>query len=782
MKKLLCIALSLYACTIQAEVETEITRKPISFYYYSSVTPKSLMDEEGKEFKNSGRYTLTENTAIKAKPVNKTIMVGGIERNDGVIQITENNVTIDLNGKYIAGSVENDRPTAIYVADGVSNVTIRNGSIYGGSSTKGFETGIHVGQNVSNLTIENMMIRGCLGPNGAIKLEGGHNNELYGVTLKNITTYDCKHNNNLYVINASYVHNLMLDNVKCQKNKTITTGTLTVIKLNNCQEVSLKQVEISNNSGSNTTTCLELNACVDVNIENSEIVNNRSIKSDTTCMGIKIDDSDDVEIKQVSLSGISNAAHVIWAHRSKNLLLQNISITACAHGSDSLSAITLKGTQDALIEHISINKQISSVDFHGITAEDTEDGINCKNIRCNNIKIDQNTASSGNLNGIIIKGTQSAILSRCTIENNKLTTQKTGNINGICIAPHTKNSKDVTIKNCQIINNRSESKEVDAGKHIAGVYLKNVQECTISETDVLSNSGNGQIFGFYAERTPSLSMEDCIAKYNHAGIFESGATGGLDKAPSAGLYLWISNNASVKNCQFLETKSGNRNNGDSQLSVAGGTSTQLIDVTASCGGHGIVNAGISPSSPNTNNTFIDCICQENGTRITTLAANNETETVAPQYQGSGENRYCWQSEATASGATEQNTKDSSYIRCKFIQNGHNKHVISYGLCMANDGTTSICKNIEVINCESRDNGFYGFYNTQKTTAAAHLIGCLSITNGAFNEIAEHVEPDDHCRNFRTVESDTIPCLKIVAIDRVLIDPDKIDLVNFSVAA
>lgn len=780
MKKFLFIAISLCGYIVQAKAETNKSRKPMSFYYYSSVTPQSLMDEEGKEFGNSGRYAFTANTAIKVTPQNKTIMVGEAEKNDGVIQITENDVTIDFNGKYITGSIEHDRPTAIYIANGVRNVTIKNGAIYGSDATHGFEAGIHIGHSVSNVTIENMTIRGCLGPDGAIKIEGAHNHEVFGVTLKNIVTQSCQHNNNLNIININYVHDLHLENITCQHNKTVNNGTLTVARLNNCHDVSTRELLLLNNTGSDTTTCLECISCTNVELNNTQLTNNKSL-NESYCRGIKIDGSDSVGIIKLSVTNSLNAEYLVMAHRSKNVSLQSAVLTGCKNEWGSLTGILLQGTQSALIEHVDIVKSNGDLGFCGIKSEDTADGIDCKSVRCNNIDIMYNTAATGDLNGIAIKGTQNVNLSSCKIEQNKLTAEESGSINGICVAPHTKNSKDVTIDQCKIAKNSAHLNATNLKKHVAGIYLQNVQECKITQTHVYDNSGNGQFFGFYAERIPGLTMENCTAKNNKAGILGSGSTGGLDQAPTAGLYLWISDNASIKQCQFINTKAGNKNMGNSQLSVAGGTATDIIDVTLSCSGHGIINAGISPSSPNKNNTFIDCLCEGNGTQISTLDENKEATTEMPQYQKTAEGNYCWQSEATASGATEQNTKDSSYIRCKFIKNGISKHVVSYGLCMANDGTTAVCKNIEVINCESRDNGFYGFYNTQETVAAAHLIGCLSITNGAHNPIAEAVE-DEHKRNFKTVESDNIPCLKIAAIDRVLIDPDKIELVNFSVAA
>lgn len=753
-----------------------VVKKLISFYYHSSLLSQALIRSEGTEIKNSGRYTLDKNVNIKTTPKNEPIKVAGKEKTDGLLHINANNVTIDLNNKTIGCTTHEDRPTAIYIADNVSNVVIKNGSIVGSGNNKGFATAIHIGQNVSNITIENLKICNCYGPHGAIKIEGAKNNISNNIQIRNSHFSKCSHNIFSTIISTHYAHNVKLEACTIESNSTTESGSSSIIEFHNCNTVSGEKINIKNNNSNNNSTGININQSEHIRLKNIEFYKNNSEKK-SSYVGINVNKTNDLHIHKVSMQHVTNLTHGILLHRSSHINLNYINLKNCSNTVDSLSGITLQGVDDATIKHVNINTNTSKKSFRGIISEDTKDNLECTLNNFDNIQITNNSSQTESFTGIAIKGTQDIKITDADITNNKTNNPEGKNVHGIYAIPRTKNSKDIMIKDCKITYNSSHDKATAAHSMVAGIYLKNVELCSITNTTSSHQSGNAQCFGVYAEQVTFFEMNNSNANHNVAGKHIAGT----ELLPSAGLFLYTSSGAQVKNCKFMHNKAGNKNPGNAEGIPMITPASSVIDVTRSCSGHGIANVGISPSTPNKNNTFIKCICLGNGTQADKLANNNGNPALAPQYQGTGTTRRCWESELFASGATEQNSEATIYRNCEFEKNGLYNHVTGYGLCIANDGVTSICKNVSITDCEAKNNNFYGFFDGYPSHTISFILGSLSVTNGVQNPIAEAVESDDHARNFMVTKESDVPYINISELDRVLMDPQKIELINLSVS-
>jgi hypothetical protein len=677
---------------------------------------------------------------------------------NGCINIAGNQTILDLNGASIVASATDQ--VAIKVAANVNSVTIRNGTILS-SGANYFGSAIVISEGVTNVIIEDITIIGCTGGNGTISINGLNNNGIKNVTLTNITITGGTGtiaNTNAH-IKGSFIEGLHLENIISTGGITSHTDNadlFTGINLQSCNFITGKNITSKNHGPSDTIIGLTLSHCNTIKIDDIYLSKNVS-SADYLGEGIYCDGCSNAVFNNVFIDRLINMYSGILIKLSKDVVVNNCTISNCTINSNNnpfhaiyiLDSISVKIINTSITNNTGNGQATTSVESDGCSGIL---GLTSTDIIIDNVEIKSNSAVSGNCDGIILDSTNLVSILNTTIAQNKFTGTATllSRVRGIFTRT---NPENVYIKNCKIIGNVNISTHIASS--IAGILLQSVSGATILNTESNQNKGSAQAFGFYIEGIEGLTMQNCMAKGNAAGISGSGHTGGISLKPSAGLYLYRSNGAHVENCKFINNKAGNKNPGLSPA-VSSGSASSAIAVNTCCGGFGIANVGNSNSDFNIGNTFINCVFKRNGTQIdgTTLTTNGVSN-AAPQYQGAvGAARRCWESEAIEAGAIEENTNNSAYYNCSFESNGLSKFVTSYGLCISN-GAASKVENPKIAFCNFVGNGFYGIFDDNPGATVLMAEGSASSNNGNTNSVAVAVQSSETTRNWNVVNGSGI---------------------------
>lgn len=151
-----------------------------------------------------------------------------------VISITASDVTLDLNKKIVSGGT-----VGIQVAAGLSNVTIKNGTV------TDCDTGISILDSCSLVNLENIAIRGC-SPR-AFEAVGSSGNEITQLTLRNISIELCSATVGAdYIMYITFTNDCLLKNITLQDNG-VNTVTLKGIGLITCSRGTLDNVMLRGN-------------------------------------------------------------------------------------------------------------------------------------------------------------------------------------------------------------------------------------------------------------------------------------------------------------------------------------------------------------------------------------------------------------------------------------------------------------------------------------------------------------------------------------------------------
>jgi len=732
------IICSLISQTAFALVDIEGSRSPVKvndFFNWTTILPADFA---------ASQYTISSGGFYKLSG-NATVTTGS---GTGSINITGNQVVLDLNGAAITGN--DTSGIAINIAAGVKEVTIRNGSILNTSSSNAFNSAIAIGAGAAKIRIEDMTIMDCKHADGAIKMIGtsGASTTIKDVTLENVSIIGGTVGTAFTHINGDYIHGLTLNNVHSRNGANSTSGTLSGIKIQNSNSIVGTNVSSINHTGIADTFGVELISCNNVAFSNLDLSHNNGATGANTT-GIKCTSCNNVKLDGVSISNLVNAKYGVWVVTSTDVILNNAKISGCASGTAAaLTAILLDNSHSVKIKNSSIANNSGTTHFTGIKTSTAS----CKNILIDNIELASNTAVAGNCYGIHLDATLFCSILNSTIAQNDCssTADSAFHVRGIFADGATVAAvNNLLIDNCNVSGNSRISTATNATSTVAGIWLNTVGNCTITNTNCNLNQGSAQAFGIYVVATHGLVLQDCLCNNNAAGVTGSAETGGIAALPSAGLYLWKSHGALVKNCQFIGNKSGNKNPGLGTGNGGPVTGTSIINVLISCSGFGIANVGESTSILNVGNTFINCIGKRNGTQISdaTLATEG-SGAVPPKYQGTGSARRCWESEAIEAGAIEQNTNGSHYIDCTFEANGLSKFVTSYGLCISN-GIASKVEAPKISFCRINSNGFYGLFDNNPTTVAI-VEGTNIANNGNTNTVAVATTAAETTRNWNVL--------------------------------
>ena len=140
-------AFQLYSNSTSHPSSATITRSLITEHFQTSSTNKELNKHGTKTFDKAGDYYLSNSINFYPSGTHTEI-----------IHITSSNVTLNLNGKELYMSANNDihNVKGIVVDPNLSNIVITNGSIHDCSGA-----GIIVGANCSNISLTKLSITNC---------------------------------------------------------------------------------------------------------------------------------------------------------------------------------------------------------------------------------------------------------------------------------------------------------------------------------------------------------------------------------------------------------------------------------------------------------------------------------------------------------------------------------------------------------------------------------------------------------------------------------------------
>jgi hypothetical protein len=657
--------------------------------------------KNGYETKDLGEHLLVSNSLdLKTTSnVQSNITVNDITYNNVLISITKNDANLDLNMQSIIANKSGH--IAIAIADNVSGVTIKNGTIETGIST--FNTAIIVGKNCSNIKLENIIIKSSSDQNSAaINLIGNTLYPIKNISLKNITVFNISTTG----IKSSYAHNLVLENIIC--NNINSLDTLSVIECTNCKYINCKNIKLTSNTGSGETISMKIQNCKDGIFQNILSSSNDDKLVGAYTKNITVSESHNLKFENIEITNTKNAHSALSIESSKNIDLHNALICNNESGaSAAFMALYFSNTDSLVCKNCEISNCIGQTTFNGIT---TALSGASTNFNFENIKIIGNQAVNGDNIGINLTAIELINLENISIAQNQTNSSfyglKTNN-----------NVKNISCKHSSFTHNISTT--TNQNNLVAGIYVQGSIGLRLNNCTSSYNNGSSQSIGFFISRTNAAEIKNCKAQLNWASTLIS------QSKNSAGFYLDACNYCILKNCTALHNKGGNY--------AVGTAGSDTINITTSCGGFGLINQGSSLEAPNIGNQCIDCVFDGNGTQFSNTDPGNNHKAY------SGGRRY-WPSQAIDAGAIEYCSRQSLYKNCCFNNNGLSNYVYSAGLII-----TAGSINILVDECTATNNRFYG-YSDLNTNCETYFLQSITLGNGSYNPVAIAVTSSQTNRN------------------------------------
>lgn len=688
-KKLFLYTLLLYLCA-----ELHATNKE----NYTSLSSENLKNAS-YETKKSGEYIIINNKFKAHESIKSDTLIEGIKKDNVLIAVTKDNVTIDLNDE----TMHTDKPgfIAIAIADKVSGTTIKNGRIKNGNEN--FQNAILIGRHCSNITLENITIEGNSNKTHKIlDFRGSPNYPIQNITLKNIAIYKSSTEG----IHCAHVNNLYMENVTCSSLNS--ENKLAAISLNNCKYITCKNIQSTLNKGTSETIGFKIKDCKDGKFTNILCSSNQDNIDGPHTKNIHISHSYNLTFTNIESTNTKHAECNLCILHSKNITISKALI--CNNNSatgEKLIGIKVTGSYALNINNCSITNNTGATHFHAISCDTTTS----TDINFNNIEIASNKALNGDFKGLFLPKSEFVTVNNLVISQN----QSTQNTYGLKATNETKN---LLCSNCTFIYNKSTTDQDN--KTVAGIFVDGSLGVRLKNCISNYNNGATQTFGYYIADCDACELMNCKAQLNWASpAINQGK-------PSAGFFLNKCNYCTLKKCVALNNKGGNYAPGN------GGSKT--INLDTCCGGFGLMNKGENIDNPNIGCQFIDCHFDGNRTQLPNTDPGNKHQS----YHGS-KRRY-WESQALAAGAIEYHTQQSIYKSCTFNNNGTSNYVSSSGLLITNGSINTF-----VDSCVTSNNRFYGYVDLN-TKCETFFIGCVTLGNGSYNDVATRVTSSQTSRN------------------------------------
>lgn len=238
-----------------------------------------------------------------------------------IIHITQSNIHLNLQNFTLAqmnASSSNKNVTGIYIADGLSNITISNGNI---NNITG--TAIIIGQNCFNITLNNLTIAQARG--GGIEIQGGTDTIFIENCFigKNLTSQ--KDN---FGISLSNNKNVLIENCSLVGIHAATTFNAFGILALNCVDCSINNCTLNGNKGARAAG-IYLNNCNGFSIENNEAKGN--IGTVSTASGLELSNSNGNYIIKYIATQNFGATNAYGMYLHNNSHYNQIKSCACTY-------------------------------------------------------------------------------------------------------------------------------------------------------------------------------------------------------------------------------------------------------------------------------------------------------------------------------------------------------------------------------------------------------------------------------------------------------------------
>lgn len=756
--------------------------EPLAYQSYKQIRVGFI--RRGYEITVPGNYTISDSQVlIRAtdSPSVAGVNVGGAGDTRGIITINSSNVTLDLGGALF--ETEKEDLVGVTIADGVKNVTVRNGS-FGSGSAQNFDSGIIVGQSCDNILIEDILVQGCddtmgMTTTGAIAIKGATGNISSNVTLRNLVLSD----NATRGLECSYCNDLRLENIQSNANDYMAAGGgmlmagmtyPAVLDIYNCNRITGKNIEVNNNPLDGGGSIITFNTCNDINLENIAVTNNDDdamMVMSNSIEGINIYSCSNVFLSYVNASNLADAEYGLKCDSSSNVTIEYLNVSNCTSiesSPDEAASVIIQGSQQVKINHATIANNTMANNFYGIKCIEKTvgmDNIANEGIFLDNIEIFNNSATDTSMmmNPETVYTAidfQDTIVAHVT---NSRISQNTGTLSfyGIRVS---NDAQYFACDNVSITNNSTDADDLN-NSIVAGIHCYDTDSTTngieIKNCNISGNNGAREIYGIYLRDSVYPLIDNCIVKGNVADTPDVPTT----HKPSAGLFMQDCHYALVTNCSFINNKASDF----AQAAAADQTNAMDFTTTTTIGA-GIINLGKEATDPSTGNSFINCICNGNGTQLANSApvgAYVDADPLAPVLL-----RHSTQ-HALAAGAANQWTKNTTYKNCTFNNNGISEYVVGSGLMIAQDnggaGPSNRTIKTTVEGCTANNNSYFGFWDQGASQTGGgpyncemYFIQCLAISNGSGAAAAVQYlsAADKHRKNcfvyFSTGATSTVP--------------------------
>lgn len=222
------------------------------------------------------------------------VVANPTDPNDAIFCIQVSNVTLDLSGFNISQDLSNTVTgfNGIVVSPGLSNITIRNGTIQGLTGM-----GIIIGDGCTNITIENINVINC--DTSGIFFDGNLTSIIQDGLISNCFIYSCTgaQGNPAYGLRLVYCDNIAIENSTFDRNDAASVNNGYGISAEWCTTCNFSNCEMNANGGENIGIGINLYNSDWSIIENCRAMNNISRASGSSqAVGFLIDTSNHTSI------------------------------------------------------------------------------------------------------------------------------------------------------------------------------------------------------------------------------------------------------------------------------------------------------------------------------------------------------------------------------------------------------------------------------------------------------------------------------------------------------
>ena len=502
--------------------------------------------------KKSGRYYLTDDFRIASTAT------GGAS----LMQISADNVTLDLNSKTITPSVYSDQTNLVGITiNNKNNVTIMNGTIQCDDLTKTqrIVTGISLGTSKQTIKIQDIYINRAL----ATGITGTSINDL---SLKNVTVNNISSTAAANGVTLTTCKNVQIDNCSFSNNTTSHASGINGLYLSGCQDGTISNVMANSNSCTSTSiagTAITAGITLAATSQNLVFKNCTAANNYSTAVyvtdvaqsvGFKIGSSPlnrfenciasgngtssaNNNIAGFELTAGSNSCQFINCEASKGTATSS-SVNAAAYGFRLY--ISSSVINNLYFENCIANANSTSGTTTGVAAGFYLNGI--KNSRIVNCQSHKNTSNTGNAYGFYLDRSSSSsnfnnVLLGCQAKGNTATATDKNGV-GFYSSTGTNNRFENCLSNGNTVTAATTTATIGQGAigfSLVGETRSQIVGCEAVGNIVSTSDADNRAYGFFLAATATkCEVSNCYAAYNTAtggynfGFYDGTAAGSFN--------------------------------------------------------------------------------------------------------------------------------------------------------------------------------------------------------------------------------------------------------------